>query len=230
MDFRRNQRVTRAALISITFLNCAFTVVTMLCATIFIINYPLISATVSHQVIPSDKVADSANSSREHLDLRAVAAEEIRSATKKGRRNPLLVSTGLFIVSGIIIFGLIWMIINERLKLSQRFARRRGILMQRLRNRQAAGDQPQAENQGDNGQGAQTEAAGPENQEQAPGLVDQSTPTKGGQTLAGPVEVSPASNDIEAQYHVEDVLGGGGGSGRKTVIVRERELEHPDEE
>ncbi|KAL7798234.1 hypothetical protein V8C37DRAFT_369188 [Trichoderma ceciliae] len=232
MNYRRHSRANRTILVFITLLNGAFTVISLACAALIFLNYARLPIIPEGQWMPFDSTAGSPHGSREDLVLRAVAVNEIRSAQKKGRRNPLLVATGLFVVAGVLVISLIWMFINDRLELSQKMRQQRAIALRRFGWN--VGDNHGADNEGGGIQGAQNEA-GPGHQGQTQGIVDPVGQTQGIQnrgdqsegdlTLAEPL----AERDLEAQYHVEHALIYDGDGRMKPPEGQQQDEENPSE-
>jgi hypothetical protein len=208
MDYRRNTRGSvRMSLFCLTLLNGFFTVVSLVCAIILILYYKNAPVISESQWRPFDGDVSSNHDYGEDHSFHSMVVKQIRSAGKKrGRRNPLLVATGLFIVAGIFCFSLLWMLIDRKLKISERLHKQKAIAMRRFGWHQ--GGNQEAENQGEGAQGAQNEADA-NGQVQTQGIVhprsqtprpqSQTAPSTGELTLNEPV----AERDLEAQYDVE---------------------------
>ncbi|KAM0264739.1 hypothetical protein ACHAQJ_000564 [Trichoderma viride] len=158
-----------------------------------------------------------------------MAVHQIRSAgKKKGKRNPLLVSAGLFVVAGILVFSLLWMYINRWLGISEKLHRQKVILMRRLGwNR---GGNQGAETQGNGGEGVEAEADANSQRvvhprSQTPGPQRFGVHSTGDLTLT---DSEPAADrDLEAQYHVEHAYACDGYEMRMSL---ESQQQHKDEQ
>lgn len=197
----KNSHVNRSALIFVTLLNAAFAMISVACTTVIVTSYVNLPGTPEDPWAPTADDFDSARDFGKDSLFQKRAVNQIRSINQKQPRKPLLVATGLFVVTGILILGLVWMFIEEKLDISRRFKIQRTKFKQFIRSRWPCCCGGSAdETSEDANQGAQN-AQGLELQEQAQritnsnsqllGVSSRGEQSEGDRTLADDVEAQP---------------------------------------